>query len=81
MKLLIVITCILANGQQVHPRGSYTAWAPCNKYVEYFETQLYPTAGNNRPLCWCHRAPPEREGVPAPSRAIHYDEDRKAPAE
>lgn len=75
MKLLIVVTCILANGQIVYPRGHYTTWPLCNKSIEYFQTGLYPSYENKHPLCWCHQADPEQ--MPLPERAD--DSDRKAP--
>jgi hypothetical protein len=73
----IIIACWLANGQYVEPRGHYQSWAHCDKYVEYFQTELFPTIGNKGPLCWCSKRP--APAMPKPERAIRYDNDRKAP--
>lgn len=79
MTLIIVIQCILANGQHVTPCGQYTAFAPCNKYVQYFETELYPTSGNRRPLCWCMKAPRDYVMPARCTKTKEVDLDRKAP--
>lgn len=79
MTLIIVIQCILANGQHVTPCGQYTAFAPCNKYVEYFQTQLYPSIDGRHPLCWCRRAPRDYVMSARCTKSREDDDDRKAP--
>ena len=78
MKSIILISCILANGQHVDPRGQYFDFDRCNKQVVYFETKLFPTIGDKMPLCWCH---PTDATVPVPKKKykIIYDDNRKAP--
>ena len=77
MKTLIVITCILAGGEHVSPRGHYDNFRICNWYAENFQAELYPRIGDKAPLCWCARSP--KPLIPLPGRKIRYDETRKAP--
>lgn len=81
MKSLILIPCILSDGEHFSPRGEYQTFKRCDELVERFETELFPSYAGKEPLCWCYRAPP---AVPVPGRAKRYDardrdEDRKSP--
>ena len=81
MKALIVISCILANGQHYNPSGHYFSWDHCNMWVENFEKRIFETKGGKMPLCWCHARPDLQRSAPPPKRrpAIRYSNDRKAP--
>ena len=78
MKSIILISCILANGQHVEPRGEYLSFNRCNEQVGVFETKLFPSYGSKVPVCWCHSAG-EKPPLPKKRYEIRYDDNRKSP--
>jgi hypothetical protein len=78
MKSIILISCILANGQHVEPRGEYLSFNRCNEQVGVFETKLFPSYGSKVPICWCYQTDSTMP-IPKKKYKIIYDDNRKAP--